>query len=211
MDQYLDFWNLMGYDFAGSWDQVAAHQANLRPSKTNPSSTPFSISAAVDYYVSHGVHSSKIVLGMPLYGRAFANTAGPGQTYSGVGEGTWEQGVWDYKALPLPGAQESHDCDGPDACGASWCYNPATKTLVTYDTPKLAVEKARYVREQGLGGGMWWESSGDKGGKTGSAEAGSLIGTFVQHLGPETLLQGANCLEYPNTKYDNLRKGMPGE
>ena len=58
---------------------------------------------------------------------------------------------------------------------------------------------------------MWWESSGDKGGKTGSSEEGSLIGTFVQQLGPEALLQNTNCLDYPNTKYDNLRKGMPGE
>ena len=201
----------MGYDFAGSWDPVAAHQANLGASKTNPSSTPFSVSAAIEYYVSHGIHPSKIVLGMPLYGRAFTNTDGPGQPYSGVGEGTWEQGVWDYKALPRPGAQEYHDCDVPGASGASWSYDPTTKTLVTYDTPKVAAEKAKYVREQGLGGGMWWESSGDKGGKTGSAEEGSLIGTFVQQLGSGKLLQVPNCLEYPYSKFDNMRKGMPSE
>ena len=202
MDQYLDFWNLMAYDYAGSWDASAGHQANLFPSTSDPASTPFSTSAALQFYTSQGVHPSKIVLGIPLYGRAFTNTKGPGHSYSGTGEGSWENGVWDYKALPRPGSTVHHDT----ACGASWCYDPDTKTMVTYDTREMAERKGHFVRESGLGGGMWWESSGDKEGHE------CLIETFVRSMGGlDVLERKANCLEYPDSKYENLRKGFPGE
>lgn len=201
MDKYLDFWNLMAYDYAGSWDSHAAHQANLFPS-SNPATTPFSTSAAIQHYTANGIHPSKIVLGMPLYGRAFTSTAGPGDSYSGVGEGSWENGVWDFKALPREGAKEQYD----PQCGASWSYSSETKTMVTYDTKEMVERKATVVREWGLGGGMWWESSGDKVGDE------SLTGTFVREVGGiEALERKANCMEYPDSKYDNLRQGFPGE
>ena len=207
MDASVSFWNLMAYDYAGSWDARAGHQANLYASPMHPACTPFSTAAAVDAYVQAGVRPDKIVLGMPLYGRAFQGTSGPGHTFAGTGEGSWEQGVWDYKALPLAGHGEQHDCYGEDACGASWSYSRDGRCMVSYDTVEMARVKAAFVRERGLGGGMWWESSGDK-----EVGGGSLVEAFVEGVGGrECLDDGKNWLEFPGSKYENLRRGFSGE
>jgi chitinase len=219
MDPYLDFWNLMAYDYAGSWDAAAGHQANLRPSKSNAGSTPFNTEQAIEYYKRQGVAAHKIVVGMPLYGRAFENTDGLGKPYQGVGEGTWESGVLDFKVLPHAGAEERYD----EEAGASYSYDPAKRKLVTYDTIDMAMKKAEWVKNQGLGGAMWWEplyiillslrpdrltvyfrweSSADRAGEQ------SLIVNVVGSLG--RMDSSPNCLDYPESTYDNLRNGFQG-
>jgi chitinase len=105
MDRYLDFWNLMAYDFTGTWSTHAGHQTNIATCQQNPQSTPVSAENAVRWYTENcGIHPSKLVIGLPLYGRSFANTDGPGAPYSGVDSGaSWEagSGIWDYK-VSLP-------------------------------------------------------------------------------------------------------------
>lgn len=95
---------------------------------------------------------------MPLYGRSFMNTKGIGQPYNGVGEGTWEQGVYDYKALPRPGAEYIEDLN---AIG-TYTYDSSNKELISFDSPKTVSKKVDYVKNKKMGGVMWWESSADK-------------------------------------------------
>lgn len=189
MDQYLDFWNLMAYDYAGSWDNICGHQANLYPCTSNPSSTPFSTCAAVNYYRGHGVAGPKIVVGMPLYGRAFAATDGPGTKFSGTSEGSWEQGVWDFKSLPQPHACEIYS---DDAC-ASWSYDSEKRLVISYDTVEIARRKAKYIKEEKLGGGMWWETSADKKGEDSLIQTVSLL-TFSNLKIPESKCTGSRLL-----------------
>jgi chitinase len=137
----------------------------LYPSAKCPSCTPYNIQTVIQDYTGGGIPASKLVLGMPLYGRAFSNTTGVGQAFNGVGEGSWENGIWDYKVLPRPGATEHID----EESGASYSYDANSQTLVSYDTVEMALRKVHYIQQNGLGGAMWWELSGDKEG------AGSII------------------------------------
>ena len=57
---------------------------------------------------------------------------------------------------------------------------------------------------------MWWETSGDRSCSSGA----SLIDVTAKSLGGqggESLELSRNCLEYPESRYQNLREGMPNE
>ncbi|KAK7423028.1 Chitinase 4 [Neonectria punicea] len=192
----VDHVNLMAYDYAGSWSAYSGHNANLYAATSNPNATPFNTNDAVKAYVAGGVPAQKLVLGMPIYGRSFQNTAGIGQTFSGVGSGSWENGVWDYKALPKNGASVSYD----STAQAYYSYDSGTRELISFDTPSMVTTKVSYLKGLGLGGSMFWEASADK---TGSD---SLIGTSYTSLGGLDTTQ--NCLSYPNSRYGNIVAGM---
>ncbi|KAG7122040.1 Chitinase 1 like protein [Verticillium longisporum] len=193
----IDTFYLMGYDYSGSWNSCAAHQANLYPNSMNKTTTPFSTDEAITGYLKAGVPASQIALGMPMYGRAFQNTDGLGRPFSGVGGGSWENGVWDYKDLPRPGATAGYD----DVAMASFSYDVERRELISYDTPRSVRQKISYLKEKGLAGSMFWEASGDR------ADENSLISMSSELLGPFTG-QAQNQLDYPNSQYENIRAGM---
>ena len=165
MVPYLDFFNLMAYDYAGSWDSITGHQTNLYPSVDNSPCTPFSTDAAVKDYLKSGVPANMITLGMPLYGREFRQTDGMGKAFHDIGEGSFEKGVWDYKVLPQAGAVEQMDQN----VGASNSWDGAKRIIVSYDNLAMSNIKVDYIKNNKLGGGMFWELSGDR------KENGSLI------------------------------------
>lgn len=171
-----------------------------------------STSAALQWYTSQGIRPGKLIIGMPLYGRSFLNTNGPGTPFSGVGQGSWEAGSYDYRALPLPGAQEQVSAEQI----ASWSYDPHKREMITYDNTEVAWRKADWIMQMGLGGAMYWELSGDKqtrgregmeGGEGKTEVPGqSLVSVVTQTF--RQLDQSPNWLQYEGAKWDNLRSGM---
>jgi chitinase len=195
----IDYFNLMAYDYAGSWDTVSGHQANLHNNPANENSTPFSSDAPITDYVAAGVPANKIVMGMPIYGRSFEGTAGLGQSFTGVGSGSWENGVWDYKVLPKAGATETYD----SVAGAVYSYDSGAKELISYDNVAMVQKKVSYLQGKGLGGAMFWEASGDRN------DSSSLVLTSYNSLGGSgALYSWTNSLSYPNSQYANIANNM---
>ncbi|ETW75424.1 glycoside hydrolase family 18 protein [Heterobasidion irregulare TC 32-1] len=194
MDKALSYWNLMAYDYAGSWLSWSDNQANLY----GGARTGVNTDSAVKWFTSQGATAGKINMGIPLYGRGFEQTAGLGQPYNGVGSGTTESGIWSYKDLPLAGAQVIENTTDV----SSYSYDSAKQELISYDTPHIVQLKAQYVMNKGLAGSMFWDLSTDKVGTD------SLVGTSSGVYGPGNLDQTANHINYPNSKWDNIRSNM---
>ena len=66
-----------------------------------------------------------------------------------------------------------------DMIGESYYYNPNTKVFITYDSATMIKIKAEYIKNKNLGGGMFWDLSGDA---PDSANFPSLITTLHNGL-----------------------------
>ena len=189
---------------AGPWDSTAGHQASVYGGSLNTHQ-------AVTWYTGRGISPQKLVIGIPLYGRSFLNTEGPGNTFTGVGPGSWEAGVYDYRALPLPNSYLFRD----DKNVASWSYDYQKKEMISFDSEDVAFWKGKWIQDAGFAGSMFWELSGDKGNSREGMEGGegktaqpgrSLVSVLKESMGQ--LDYSGNWLQYEGSQFENMKKGM---
>ena len=101
-----------------------------------------------------------LFIGVPFYSRGFAGSNGLGTPATGNSpDKSWEDGVVDYKKLPLSGADEMWDHDAK----ASYSYDAQRKVFNSYDNPRAVREKCEYIKRMGLGGLIIWESISRRG------------------------------------------------
>ena len=160
----LDWMNVMTYDFHGLWEPVGPtnHHSNLHFNNNDPSVSPLSVDRVVGEYLAKGVKASKVVVGIPFYGRGWARVPagkdnGLYQNAGSLPRGTLDLAIEDYKVLKTRGYPEFWDA----AAKASWMYNG--DVFWTFDSPRAVREKMRYIKARNLKGVMFWEMSGDDG------------------------------------------------
>ncbi|MFF1491314.1 glycosyl hydrolase family 18 protein [Streptomyces sp. NPDC058304] len=169
--QYVDFYNVMTYDFFGAWDA----QGPTAPHSplTSYAGIPiagFNSEAAVTKLKGKGIAGSKLNLGIGFYGRGWTGVtqAAPGGAATGPAQGTYEQGIEDYKVLkgscPATGTVAG---TAYAKCGSNWW---------SYDTPATIAGKMSWTKQQGLRGAFYWEFSGD----TANGELANAVHTGLQ-------------------------------
>lgn len=151
---YLDYINLMAYDFSGPWTGTAGYHSQLyTPKHPHSDAAKTSCQSGVEYLISQAVPSRKILLGIPAYGRSFLGAKKAGDSFTGQGG---EEGVFEYRDLPRPGAKEYVDAK----IGAAYSVG-GDGGFLTYDNQETVHLKAQYAKEKALGGLFFWTGTGD--------------------------------------------------
>ncbi|WP_239614960.1 glycosyl hydrolase family 18 protein [Cohnella mopanensis] len=163
----VDWINLMTYDYYGSWEKRSNHNAPLYADPADNNSAKSNINYTVNLYLSAGVPSSKLIMGIPMYGRGWTG-CGPSnqglyQACEGASQGIIADGIHEYGNLEQQGWINGNGFVRywNDSAKVPWLYKKSTGTLISYEDPESIAYKAGYIRSKGLGGAMLWELSQD--------------------------------------------------
>lgn len=166
----LDFYNVQGYDFHGTWETSTNHASPLFDSRQDPvASENFNIDYTVNAYLQAGVPARKLVMGVPLYGRGW--TGVPATNHGLYQTSTAPAPFAPADFLQTPGVETYLTLSTATSAGyqryfdrrriAVSLYNPSTHTFWTYDDPITVRLKTIYINRGGLGGAFVWAVKDD--------------------------------------------------
>jgi len=166
---YLDWINVMTYDYHGSWEANGGKTGHNAPLYNNndPVSPHFNIHSAVSYLIERGVPTQKIVVGLAFYGRSASGVQGEEGLYApftGPGPGSFEDGLLDYKDIKKNYLEKNeYDYFWDETAKVPYLFNQDRREFVSFDDSRSIEGKASYVAGNDLSGVMFWELSGDNG------------------------------------------------
>lgn len=178
--KYLDWINVMTYDYAGSWNDTTNHLSPLYMNPDDPSDdeapefdkSSRNTSSSLQAYLDAGVPPYKLVAGIPFYGKAWqlASTENNGlyQESAGIPMGTWDAVAgepasgtleyWDIQENYIPNYENFWD----DSAEAAYLLNEEEKMFISFDSIQSVNNKCNYILQNELGGVMFWSISADK-------------------------------------------------
>ncbi len=135
IDPYIDFVNIMSYDMGNP----PYHHSGLYRSEHTAGT---SVDEAVKAHVNAGVPLSKLVMGIPFYGRG-RKEVGNFSNYKNI--------------ITLNNFERKWD----DTAKAPYLSNDSIEFVCGYDDPRSIAIKCRYIKDNGMLGAMYWDYDGD--------------------------------------------------
>jgi chitinase len=167
MTASLDWVSVMTYDFHTGGKRAGFNAALYN--HDDPSNSKLNLHDAVQAILAKGVPRSKLVAGVPFFGRGWRGVESPNvwsdAAATGPG-GAYKTIVANY--LKSPGYVRHWD----DVAKVPWLYNAETKEWISYDDPQSIRIKGEYIAAQTLRGAMFWELSNDDGALLDALRAG---------------------------------------
>ncbi len=152
MESAIDFLNVMTYDFAGPWSKVAAHHSSLQHHEGDPISWRSTADAMEYWHTTQGFPKSKLVVGVPLYGRQMP-VREPLASLQGKPKSGFSTPFYrDFVKLKDAGWTEISAADG-----SPFLIAPEGEVgLISYDSPSSATRTGAWARENNYRGVFFW-------------------------------------------------------
>ncbi|XP_069798330.1 acidic mammalian chitinase-like isoform X2 [Narcine bancroftii] len=151
--QYLDFLNLMMYDFYGAWNSFTRPRAF----PTRLESSMLNLESAAKFWKENGLPLQKMIIGFPTYGRTFTlkldnrsggTTLGPGP----AGNYTKDPGYWAYYEICDFLKQAKVELIKDHRASSA----PKEKIWLGYDDIDSYIVKVQWIKSNKFGGAFVW-------------------------------------------------------
>ncbi|KAG5899859.1 hypothetical protein JTB14_012326 [Gonioctena quinquepunctata] len=165
---YLDFIHMMCYDYHGAWDLKTGANAPLK------SNDPLSVEYTIKYMLKLGAPPSKLVLGIPLYGRTFILDKAPlassnkkprlgaaAENMGFQGKFSKENGFMGYNEICLELRNTTADWKTYWDNESRTPFAVSGKYVITYDNEQSIAEKVQFAIDNDLAGAMVWSVETD--------------------------------------------------
>lgn len=166
LSKYLDFMHIMCYDYGGAWDRHITANAPLKGQGN------LNVEYTIDYLIKLGAAPTKIVMGLPFYGRTFVTKLngdfGDESNEMGFqGPYTKENGFMGYNEIcsllaeKSSGWKKTFNSEFSEVIATHRDEKTNETRVAVFDSSRSIANKMKFAMSRNLAGAMVWSIDTD--------------------------------------------------
>jgi chitinase len=153
----VDFFNVMTYDYYGTWSGATGLVSPLLQDPADPEQAG-SVKTSMDLYANtYSVPLNQLNIGTPFYGYEWDGVDTIWTACASCASYSWNYGTYIKQRIGQQGWATNYD----SAAQAPYLTNASIPGFLTYDGVDSTKHKVEYVKSRGFGGVFMWELSAD--------------------------------------------------